>query len=226
MHTSEPIANADLKAQKRAMRKEVSKRLANLSEREVESQSSAVAGRLRAMQKVWESSCAEGSVVSAYLPMEGGREVNTFLIIEALCAEGARVAVPKVTGKASQDMRMALSPSLGALRALPLDTWRIPVPPSEWLMESADEARVAVILVPCVALGTDCRRLGHGKGYYDCYIARVTTERARRGLPPPLTVGLALEEQLKGPKDIPVGEHDMELDFVVSSTGVWQRALF
>ena len=94
MHTSEPIANADLKAQKRAMRKEVSKRLANLSEREVESQSSAVAGRLRAMQKVWESSCSEGSVVSAYLPMEGGREVNTFLIIEALCAEGARVAVP------------------------------------------------------------------------------------------------------------------------------------
>ena len=103
-----------------------------------------------------------------------------------------------------------MAPSEAELRALPLDKWGIPVPHAAWLDEHGDHAtsgEVDCIIVPCVALDHDCRRLGHGGGYYDSFIARTTEKRLATGLPPPVTIGVALADQIiEG--EIPVGPLD------------------
>jgi 5-formyltetrahydrofolate cyclo-ligase len=164
-----------------------------------------------------------GALVCIYLPMvDGNNEVDTWSLAEWLSTKGARLAVPRLRGAGARDMAMVMAPTDGTsdLQALPLDKWRIPAPPREWA--EAAEAEVAVVLVPCVALGTDGRRLGHGKGYYDAFLQRVTASRKVAGLPPPVTVGLALRRQLLPAGKVPVDEDwDQPLDFVVSPDGAW-----
>ena len=70
-----------------------------MSENEVESQSKAVARHLQAtplVAKLLSSSPEAASAISVYLPMEGGREVNTWLIIEKIAASNWGIAVPRV----------------------------------------------------------------------------------------------------------------------------------
>ena len=116
----------------------------------------------------------------------------------------------QVTGRTPEAMTMVVAPSEAELRALPLDKWGIPVPHAAWLDEHGDHAtsgEVDCIIVPCVALDHDCRRLGHGGGYYDSFIARTTEKRLATGLPPPVTIGVALADQIiEG--EIPVGPLD------------------
>lgn len=68
-----------------------------------------------------------------YLPMNGGREICTWAIAESLQSRKVRIAIPRVTGKAPNDMNAALVPLNHALRTLPLDRWCIPVPPPDWV---------------------------------------------------------------------------------------------
>ena len=46
----------------------------------------------------------------------------------------------------------------------------------------------------------------------DTFLEKLTHSRASRGLPAPITVGLGLQEQLA--VEVPVAEHDFELDYV------------
>jgi len=187
-------------------------------------QSRAVAARLSALPCM--ASLPPGAAVSVYLPMaESNNEVDTWPLAEMLSARNVKLVIPLITGKGAVDMCMASVPTtdtMGELRSLPLDKWNIPVPKKEWVAEQPGvEADIAVILVPCVALGQDGRRLGHGKGYYDAFLARVTAERAKLHRPAPVSVGLALRAQLLPAGYIPVGDWDQPLDMVVSPDGVW-----
>jgi 5-formyltetrahydrofolate cyclo-ligase len=82
-----------------------------------------------------------------------------------------------------------------------------------------------VVLVPCVAVSKNCERLGHGKGYYDCFIERVTASRKAAGLPPPFCVALALGCQVVEAGEIPVEKSDQALDAVVGPSGAWYRRI-
>ena len=82
----------------------------------------------------------------------------------------------------------------------------LPAPP-------AHPGEVDCVIVPCVALDGQCRRLGHGGGYYDSFLARTAAKRAELGLPPPVTVGLALRDQVV--ESVPVGPLDRRIDVVV-----------
>jgi 5-formyltetrahydrofolate cyclo-ligase len=66
---------------------------------------------------------------------------------------------------------------------------------------------IDLIIIPAVAFSTVCTRLGHGKGYYDCFIERVTKSRNEQGKAKPFLVGVALDEQIV--EDIPVEAHDV-----------------
>ena len=122
--------------------------------------------------------------------------------------------VPKIVGKQSADMAMVLAPSERALTDLPLDKWNIPIPDEGWGEQQL--ADIDVVLVPCVAVDRRCNRLGHGKGYYDCFIERSTIARRAKGLGPPVTIALALREQVVDEDKIPLGPYDQQLDFIVS----------
>ncbi|KRY68575.1 Proteasome subunit alpha type-7 [Trichinella pseudospiralis] len=66
-----------------------------------------------------------------------------------------------------------------------------------------------LIIVPGVAFTVDGKRLGHGKGYYDNYLARYFTKFLHR----PHTIGIAFAEQIV--PDLPVESHDHILENIL-----------
>ena len=70
--------------------------------------------------------------------------------------------------------------------------------------ELVDEPRPDVVLVPGLAFDEDCGRLGLGRGYYDRFLAGLTST----------TIGLAFEAQVV--EQVPVVEQDVALDWVIT----------
>jgi 5-formyltetrahydrofolate cyclo-ligase len=68
-----------------------------------------------------------------------------------------------------------------------------------------------VMLVPLAAFDRRGGRIGYGKGYYDCAIARVA------GGQPLLTIGLAFAVQQV--TEVPIEPHDRFLDYVLTESG-------
>ncbi|PGG99179.1 5-formyltetrahydrofolate cyclo-ligase [Helicocarpus griseus UAMH5409] len=87
----------------------------------------------------------------------------------------------------------------------------------------AEGSGLDLIVVPGVAFDEQLRRLGHGKGYYDHYINRLTNKRNVEGnatMQKPYLVALALGEQLLPPNEkIPVAGHDWPVDALVIGDG-------
>jgi 5-formyltetrahydrofolate cyclo-ligase len=78
----------------------------------------------------------------------------------------------------------------------------------------ADVAALDLIVVPGVAFDRSGGRIGHGKGYYDRLLRNVSADT---------TVGaLAFECQLVTP-DVPMMEHDVFMDLVVTEAEVFRR---
>jgi len=79
-----------------------------------------------------------------------------------------------------------------------------------------DPADLTCILVPGVAFDALGGRLGRGGGFYDRFLATIRDHRSS-----PLLIGVAFDEQIV-PK-VPMEEHDMPLDVIVTSTRVLRR---
>ena len=177
------------------MRTQIAAALASLSQPSISQQSAAVLSQLTALPAF--TTCTSASI---YLPMDGGPEIDTWPIVENLLARGCQVAVPKVCGKQPTDMRMLRLASLEQARAFPRTKWGIPEPdvPTQSTMEDATEASdLHVLFVPGMAFDARCGRLGHGRGYYDAFIARQRAIARGAGLSPLTVIGLALREQVR-----------------------------
>jgi len=163
--------------------------------------------------------------VSVYLTMPQG-ECQTTMLVEQLFRSGKRVYVPRVDGKDPEQMSMVRMESLEQLMALERNSWGIPEPkrPDPDAPAASAEERgelVDVVIVPALAFDSRCYRCGHGRGYYDSYLARVTTQREAAQLPRATTIGLGLQEQLV--PEVPVGDHDIQLDYVSLPDGLFSR---
>ena len=157
---------------------------------------------------------------SVYLPMDRGCEVNTWPIIEDLLGRGATVAIPRVTGAGPGDMEMYVIASVDQARALPRTQWGIPEPDDAMAatMPCLTDVPFDIVLVPGVAFDAQCNRLGHGRGYYDTFIARQQAAAASAGSSDlPAVVGLALAPQIVA--RVPTSDHDERLALVVHPTG-------
>lgn len=75
--------------------------------------------------------------------------------------------------------------------------------------DTVDPSAIELIIVPSVALDRRCNRLGRGKGFYDRLLAHTKAT----------TIGVAYDCQLLA-FDIPVEEHDVPLDFVITESKV------
>ncbi|KAJ3875021.1 hypothetical protein F5051DRAFT_72672 [Lentinula edodes] len=157
--------------------------------------------------------------VSCYISMPTG-ELQTSEILKSILEIGNKsLFVPKVTQDGA--MEFLKVENQNDLDALPSGKWGIREPSYEsdaGPRVNAMEAGLDLILVPGVAFDRSMSRLGHGKGYYDRYIARYIAS----GRPRPLLVALALREQLLD-STIPVGEHDCKMDMIITPEEVIHR---
>jgi 5-formyltetrahydrofolate cyclo-ligase len=83
-----------------------------------------------------------------------------------------------------------------------INKYGIPEPTSNKIMYPS------ILLVPLVAYDEKLYRIGYGGGYYDRYLKKI---KKRKKI---VTIGLAYSFQKV--KKIPIKEHDMKLDFVMT----------
>ncbi|ETI43221.1 5-formyltetrahydrofolate cyclo-ligase [Phytophthora nicotianae P10297] len=201
---------------KKELRRRIGATLKALPDSEVTEQSRLLAEKICALPEF-----ARARGISVYLEMP--KEAATSKLLEAAFAGGKKVFVPKITGRSAEDLMMLQATSMDDIRCFPKDKWQIPDPP---LLSDTGTPRddavqgdeLELVLLPGVAFDRQGGRLGHGKGYYDSFLRRLTERYNAIGHPPPTTIGLCLTPQLI--EQVPLAAHDKMLDLVVTPTEV------
>ncbi|RPB26051.1 5-formyltetrahydrofolate cyclo-ligase [Terfezia boudieri ATCC MYA-4762] len=226
------MAAATASAIKRAFRKRVKDALKGLETENVGLQSSVWTKTITSLPEYWKA-----DRISVYLSMPKGELQTAGLVADAfkrgkslfipyihhLPPTAAPIPIPphgKPVPTSQMDMLSLSSPQ--DYSTLPPDAWGIPSIPSTSVSSRQDclqdKKGLDLVILPGVAFGVDGRRLGHGKGYYDMWLARYFEEVGReRGMP--VLVGAALKEQVIEAGRVPVDETDWEVDVVVTGDG-------
>ncbi|CRG86913.1 hypothetical protein PISL3812_03926 [Talaromyces islandicus] len=252
---------AAVSAVKKELRQKVHKILKSLPQESVAAQSTIVTDKLCALPEY-----LQAKRISVFLSMPTG-EISTTRIVQDALASGKEVFIPythnlETVPKVSM-MDMLRLESMQEFNALEPDRWGIPSlnksciatkqncfgglgVAADRLRSAKEDLGLDLIIMPGMAFDTSMRRLGHGKGYYDHFLNRYSSEiqgspRAakrpflgkRTALPhheqfqsimltTPLhaVVALALKEQIILPPDeVPVANHDQLVDAVVVGDG-------
>lgn len=101
---------------------------------------------------------------SVFLYVSTDREPSTLRLLRQALESGKSVYVPKCINR-----REMLAVRIHSLAELQPGAWGIPEP-RYWTEEITADA-LDFILVPCVSASLDGKRLGHGAGYYDRFLA-------------------------------------------------------
>lgn len=130
-----------------------------------------------------------------------GREVDLGALHQELWRQGRALAVPRTHGLPPGQMEAAQYLPQTELTKIALGVW-------EPLTAAAlDPAEIGVVLAPGVAFDEAGNRLGHGRGYYDRYLAKLG------GLA--LTVGVGYRWQVV--PAVPVDAFDRPMDMLICS---------
>lgn len=188
-------------AAKKALRKELKKRLLALSEEEKERQSNHIAKALFVHPKYIESRS-----ISVFLSMHD--EVKTLPILEHALNNQKSVFIPKYVG---DNMDMVKIDSMEDYHSLPETKWHIkqPADDDKSRPNALDAGGLDLILMPGLGFTQDGRRIGRGKGYYDSYISKCEKQNHRTFL-------LALAYSVQICDDLPSDAHDKKVDDIIS----------
>ena len=127
-------------------------------------------------------------------------EVNTFLIIEDALKRKKQLGLPVMVNETLKFLSVNKNTTFNTGK------YGITEPSEGEILNNAD-----IIIVPMVAFDRDCNRLGHGKGYYDRFLAK---EKGFR-------IGIAFSEQ-EG--EIETFPHDIAMDMVITEKDIFYRA--
>ena len=106
----------------------------------------------------------KAKTVMAYFSVD--KEPSTLALITKLIEDGKKVCLPRCTSDGIMEARQITS-----LDHLELGAFGIPEPiADDKICPVIKPTRIDIVILPCVACGTDCSRLGHGAGYYDRYL--------------------------------------------------------
>ena len=137
------------------------------------------------------------SARTIFLYVSMNKEPSTRGILDRALKDGKAVYVPKCLGDGEMlavrisSMKDLVSGAFGILE--PVD-----------VSEKITASDLDLILVPCLAASADGRRLGHGKGYYDRFLAESSEN----------TICLCFREMLR--EDIAVEDHDIWMSAVIT----------
>ncbi|MGV2938228.1 5-formyltetrahydrofolate cyclo-ligase [Mesobacillus sp. LC4] len=181
---------------KKALRKGMKEKLAELGKPEYEDLSYRVGQQLFQTEEWIEASTIAITVSKA-------PEVDTFQIIRKGWEQGKRMVVPKCEPKTRQLNFRELkrfseleSVYYGLLEPIVSET------------ESINPDEIDLVVVPGLAFSNEGYRLGFGGGYYDRFLANYQGN----------TVSLAFVNQIV--PEVPVESHDIPVRKIVSSEGV------
>ncbi|KAK5849805.1 hypothetical protein PBY51_014110 [Eleginops maclovinus] len=193
---------AALRAAKQALRKEIKRRVAGLTDEEKLRQSLVLSKQLFRHPKY--VSCKR---IAVFLSMQD--EVRTEEIIRDVFKCGKSCFIPRYESS-SNHMDMLQLRSLQDMETLPLTAWNIRQPAAEdSSREEALSAGLDLILMPGLGFDSLGKRLGRGKGFYDTYLERCMKHPKGK----PYTIALAFKEQLF--PEIPVDDNDVLIDEVL-----------
>ena len=135
-----------------------------------------------------------------------GSEVDTRTLMGELFAKGRRVAVPRVE-RDGRRMRFHVITSFDELSP---GTMGILEPPPEAHALTVPEMVRTVCLVPGLVFDGAGHRVGYGGGYYDRFLAFYPGDK----------IALARTTMLSS-NPLPVGPHDVPVDFIATEGGIW-----
>ena len=188
---------AGLQAAKKELRQAMRKTLAGISESSVHAQSRLIMSGGGAGA---ESNCAGQVVVDAllslpeyraarrigvYLSMPSGEIATNAVVIDAF-ERDKTIFVPYIRKPSTRPvMDMVSLRSMEDYHSMKPDRWGIPTPSQDsiggrrsCLAGPAQQAEdVDLIVMPGMAFDVDLGRVGHGKGYYDFFLARYQNSR-------------------------------------------------
>lgn len=207
-------AIGSVKCRKQTLRKEMRRRLKEISEEEIIDQSKRAFERLQRLEVYQKSSS-----IGVFLSMPSG-ELQTEALIEGASRSGKTIYVPQVGSSFEKpDMDLLKVPSSTRdddelfYHNWPRNKWAIPEPPAGLTLQPATPGDIDLLIVPGLAFDRDGKRLGQGKGYYDRFIARMC---ANDSVKSPVLMAVGLQCQLIESRSvIPIDEHDASVDYVV-----------
>ena len=140
--------------------------------------------------------CKDYKHIGVYINMKD--EVRTNIFIEKMLAYGNDIYVPTTTDTMMNFHKFCSFDELKVGKYGILES------------EGRVQNQLECLVIPLVAFDNQKNRLGMGKGYYDRFI------KAHGDC---TLIGIAFEEQHYN--EIPVGEHDQRLDFVITENKVY-----
>lgn len=189
-----PPTKSEFRTQFRAFRD-------GLSEEAHRETSAAIVRQVRALPEL-----DSAETVHAYWPQSGEHEVDTRPLIRSLADNGTRVVLPVVTS-----FRHNGTPPTMEHRVF---TGEAHLTTNRWgLLEPAGSPRVSpqaldLVLAPALGAGRNGHRIGHGRGYYDAFLAAVNAPVAV------LVYDACLVER------VPTEPHDVPASIIVTEQDV------
>ena len=178
------------------LRREYRRRRASLPKELIGGWSAAIASRLTALDEY-----LQASAIHCYASSLPG-EVQTDLLIDRSLVARKRIICPRV-----RPHGQLAHHEVAALSNLTESTFGLREPNPE-LAAPVDPTAAELIVAPGVAFTLDGGRLGMGGGYYDRFLAQVSTP----------IVGLAYEMQIVDA--LPLAGHDRRVDIIATELRV------
>jgi 5-formyltetrahydrofolate cyclo-ligase len=147
----------------------------------------------------------EAQTILCYLSMK--HEVETTGIIEVAWQAGKRLAVPAIDGEGEYRPAWLRAETVVVEKRFGVREPEIP----DW----ASNGSFDLAILPGVAFSPEGGRLGHGRGYIDRLLARLTAGVGCK-------TGICYQCQLAG--EVPMGECDVLMDIVVTEDAVYRTA--
>ena len=142
------------------------------------------------------------NVIFAFVGM--AHEIDTTALLQDILANGKRLCVPLCVGSGIMEVKEIFS-----LKELHRGAYGILEPSAECRSVSLDE--IDLVILPCVSCSHDGRRLGHGGGYYDRFMAQY---RGR---------AILICREALTRENIPTEPHDISCQTVITDAGIFGR---
>jgi 5-formyltetrahydrofolate cyclo-ligase len=189
----------EIQVKKNELREEITKKLAELTDKEIAEKTKAIENRLFDFANFLEAKIAlmyvhkKGEVPTGNI-LRRSYDYNKLVVLPAYDTENFDMTPMKIDNLA-KDLH------LGPRGILEPDAARCKIVPIE---------RIDIAIIPAIALDEKGGRIGSGEGYYDRLIPRlaITTRK----------VALALEHQII--TQVPIESHDKHVDIIITEDRV------